>query len=148
VSCVGLGLSQILEQNPTIYNLLRMACGIYVLWLAFQIARSRSLDSDENQEMAKPISFIQAALLQLLNPKAWAVALIVTATYTTPNRFLASLLMMLPLMAITILPSISAWALSGSALRNTLSKGRRIVAFNMTMAILLVVSMAPMLLNA
>ncbi|NDV28125.1 LysE family translocator [Desulfovibrio sp. JC010] len=147
VLCVGLGLNQILEQNPTIYDLLRIACGIYVLWLAFQIAKSRSLGTDENEKMDKPICMIQGALLQLLNPKAWAVALIVTATYTTPDNFLISLVMMIPLLAITILPSISAWALSGSALRKYLSKGKRIVVFNVSMALLLVASMAPMLIN-
>ncbi|NDV28128.1 LysE family translocator [Desulfovibrio sp. JC010] len=147
VFCVGLGLSQILEQYPAIYDLLRMACGIYVLWLAFQIARSKSLGAEKDEDMAKPIGLIQGALLQFLNPKAWTVSLIITATYTTPTNYIPSLILLLPLFAMTIIPSVSVWAISGSALRKCLSKGNWITVFNTSMALLLVVSMGSMLLN-
>lgn len=147
VFCVGLGLGKILEQNPAIYNLLRIGCGVYVLWLAWQIARSRSLGAGKGNELAQPIGFIQAAMFQWVNPKAWAVALIVTVSYTRPGNFLSSLVSLIALFAVVNLPSISVWALSGAALRQSLSKGRRIAVFNLTMALLLVASMIPVLLS-
>lgn len=147
VFLVGIGLGEILEQNPLIYDLLRLVCGAYVLWLAFQIARSRSLGSEGEKQISEPIGFFQAALFQWVNPKAWAVALIVTVTYTTPDNFLTSLVILILFFAVVNIPSISVWALSGAALRRILSSGRRIVFFNTTMSLLLVGSIIPMLLN-
>ncbi|WP_293428354.1 hypothetical protein [Phreatobacter sp.] len=45
------------------------------------------------------------------------------------------------------LPSLAAWVLSGTELRQVLAKGRRIVIFNITMAVLLVASMIPTLMR-
>ncbi|MBE7637122.1 LysE family transporter [Sneathiella sp. P13V-1] len=144
---VGLGLGGILEQFPAVYIFLRLLCGIYVFWLAFKIAKSRSLGSNDSENISKPISFIQAALFQLLNPKAWTVALIVTVTYTTQENYLLNLLLLIGIFAIINIPSISTWAISGAALRRILEKGNRIAVFNISMAILLVFSMIPMIIN-
>jgi threonine/homoserine/homoserine lactone efflux protein len=144
---VGLGLGQILEKYPLIYTTLRVICGIYVLWMAFKIAKSKSLGADSDEEMSKPISFFQAASFQLVNPKAWAVALIVTVSYTTKDDYLFSLIAMIGVFATVNLPCIGVWALSGAGLRKILAKGQRIVAFNISMAVLLIVSMIPVLLS-
>jgi len=147
VFCVGIGLGQVMQQVPEIQTGLRLLCGGYVLWLAVRIARSRALGNTDSQSMTRPVSFIQAALLQLLNPKAWAVALIVTVTYTTPEAYMPSLLLMITIFALVNIPTISIWALSGAALRRALATGNRIVWFNIAMALLLVGSMIPVLLG-
>jgi threonine/homoserine/homoserine lactone efflux protein len=147
VVLVGIGLGEILKQNPVIFNLLRIICGGYVIWLAAKIASSRSLGADSSDKMMKPIGFVQAALLQWLNPKAWAVALIATVAYTTPDNYLINLILLVVLFALVNIPTISVWALSGAALRSWLSKGKRIVFFNYTMSILLVGSIIPMLID-
>lgn len=147
VFAVGVGLGQVLDRAPYLQVALRIACGAYVLWLAWKIARSRSLGSGESDRIDRPISFVQAALFQLVNPKAWAVALIVTASYTNPGNYLASLILLIAVFAVVNMPSISVWAISGVALRRLLAKGRRIAIFNVTMAVLLVASMLPVLLG-
>jgi threonine/homoserine/homoserine lactone efflux protein len=147
VFAVGVGLGSVLERVPELYTALRVLCGAYVLWLAFKIARSRSLGTSENNKISVPIGFLQAAMFQLVNPMAWVVALIVTVSYTVPEQFMTSLILMIAIFAIVNIPSISVWALSGAALRQTLAKGRRIVLFNMAMALLLVGSMIPVLLR-
>jgi len=145
---VGLGLGQILKSTPFIYGALKLACAAYVLWLAWKIARSRSMGPADSSEVEIPISFVQAALFQLVNPKAWAVALIVTVSYTDPERYLPSLIIMILLFAAVNLPSISVWAASGVALRRIIGEGRAIVVFNVFMALLLVASMVPVLLGS
>ncbi len=147
VFAVGMGLGTLLQRVPELDLALRIACGLYVLWLAWRIAGSRSMGSGGAQALGQPIGFLQAALLQLVNPKAWAVALVVTVTYTDPGRFTSSLLAMIAVFALVNIPSISVWALSGAGLRRFLATGRRIVFFNIAMAALLVASMAPALLR-
>ncbi|MES0871658.1 LysE family translocator [Pseudovibrio sp. SCP19] len=143
---VGVGLGQVLAEFPVLYTALRTICAAYVLWLALKIGRSRALGSGETEKMAEPISFVQASLFQLLNPKAWAVALIVTVSYTSAESYMTSLLLLIAVFAVVNIPSISVWALSGSALRNLLAKSNRIAVFNIGMALLLIASMAPVLL--
>ncbi|MGO1120860.1 LysE family translocator [Rhodovibrionaceae bacterium A322] len=142
---VGLGLGQLLESTPWLYAGLQVSCGLYVVWLAWKISRSRSLGPDKEEVLDKPISFIQAALFQLLNPKAWAVALIVTVSYGDPDGGLMALLLLILVFALVNLPSISLWALSGVALKRLLGQGRRVVVFNHIMALLLIVTMIPAL---
>lgn len=144
---VGVGLAQVLQSIPVVYTILKIACAGYVFWLAWKIARSRSIAPGDCNEMDKPISFFHAALFQLVNPKAWAVALIVTVSYTDPDRYLTSLILMILIFAVVNLPSISVWALSGVLLRQIMGGGRWVVAFNILMALLLVGSMAPVLLG-
>lgn len=145
VFAVGIGLGAVLRSYPAVDVALRVACGLYVLWLALRIARSRSLG--EGATVAAPIGFVEAAAFQLLNPKAWAVALIVTVTYTQPERFLPSLIVLIAVFAVINLPSLAVWVLSGTALRRVLAEGRRIAVFNIAMALLLVASMVPALVR-
>ena len=147
VLCVGLGLGQVLEQTALVHTLLKAVCAAYVLWLAWKLARSRALGPEGGRRMAEPVSFLQAAVFQLVNPKAWAVALIVTVSYTDPENYLPSLILMIPLFAVVNLPSISVWAASGQALRRFLGDGRRLAVFNVFMAVVLVASMLPVLLG-
>ncbi len=147
VFIVGIGLGEVLENNPVIYDLLRFICIAYVIWLALQIARSRSLGAEGGQQISEPIGYVQAALFQWVNPKAWAVALIVTVAYTEPENFMRSLVVLILIFAVVNIPSISMWALSGAAIRRFLSNGKRIAVFNGMMAMLLVGSMVPMLFN-
>lgn len=147
VFLVGIGLGRVFEQFPRIYDVLRILGGVYVLWMAIGLARSKGIGAAERDKVAVPIGFIQAALLQLVNPKAWAVSLIVTVSYTVPQQFLTSLILLIVIFAVVNIPALSVWVLSGAALRETLAKGRRIVVFNIAMAILLVGSMVPVLLR-
>ncbi|GAA0615907.1 LysE family translocator [Thalassospira tepidiphila] len=145
VFVVGLGLGEILERFPMAQDVLRVICFGYILWLAYKISQIRSLET-KDQTTAQPIGFVQAAMLQLLNPKAWTVALIVTVTYTVPSAGIKGLLVMIAVFALVNIPSISSWALFGAAMRSFISQGKRTRIFNIIMAVLLVASMAPMLL--
>lgn len=148
VLAVGLGFGEILQRYEMIYLALRFLCVGYVLWLAWKIARVRSLGNMEAKTGASPIGFLQAATLQLLNPKAWAVALIVTVSYTMPENYLTSLILMIAIFALVNIPAISVWAIGGTALRQLLSTERRVRIFNVTMALLLVGAMVPVLLGS
>lgn len=147
VFLIGIGLGEVLERFPVITTALKVACAVYVLWLALKIGRSRALGPSAPDRIERPVSFVQAALLQLLNPKAWAVALILTVSYTSEADYLASLVAMIAVFAVVNIPSISVWAISGTALQGVLAKGNRIAVFNVAMAVLLVGSMLPMLLR-
>lgn len=147
VLAIGLGLGPVLKAYPLANSALKVVCAAYVFWLAVRIARSAPMTSTGSETAERPISFLQAALFQLVNPKAWAVALIVTVSYTTPANYIASLLAMIAVFAIVNLPALSMWALFGVGLRRFLRDPAKVRVFNVAMAVLLVASMIPVLLD-
>ncbi|QPC41479.1 LysE family translocator [Kaustia mangrovi] len=149
VMATGLGLGQLLKAYPAIATVLRAACGIYVLWLAWTIARSAGPRArNAGEAIERPFTFLEAAALQLVNPKAWAVALVVTVSYLAADAPVSSLLVLIAIFAAVNIPSIGLWAVSGVGLRGFLAHGRRIAVFNVMMAALLVASILPVLLPA
>lgn len=140
---VGLGLGALLHTVPLVYTLLKFAGGAYLIWIALKIATSRSLS--EGKTGVEPMSFLAAAAFQWINPKAWVMAVTAMATYTNPALYIVSVLIVGLAFAAVNVPSVSTWAGFGSALREWLSDPVRLKWFNITMAVLLVLSLWPML---
>jgi threonine/homoserine/homoserine lactone efflux protein len=140
---VGLGLGALLHTVPAVYAVLKFAGGAYLVWIAWKIGTSRSLA--EGKSGVRPMSFFAAAAFQWINPKAWVMAVTAMATYTIPQIYLASVLIVGLAFAAVNVPSVSTWAGFGSALREWLSNPVRLKWFNITMALLLVLSLWPML---
>ncbi len=140
---VGLGLGALLHMVPAVYTALKFAGGAYLVWIAWKIGTSRSLG--EGTSGVKPLSFLGAAAFQWVNPKAWVMAVTAMATYTNPELYMISVLLVGLAFAAVNVPSVSTWAGFGSALREWLSDPARLKWFNITMALLLVLSLWPML---
>jgi len=140
---VGLGLGALLHMMPAVYTALKFAGGAYLVWIAWKIGTSRSLG--EGTSGVKPMSFLGAAAFQWVNPKAWVMAVTAMATYTNPELYMISVLLVGLAFAAVNVPSVSTWAGFGSALREWLSDPVRLKWFNITMALLLVLSLWPML---
>ncbi|MEK1932077.1 MAG: LysE family translocator [Pararhizobium sp.] len=140
---VGLGLGALLHSVPLLYTALKFAGGAYLVWIAWKIGTSRTLS--EGKTGAVPMTFLQAAAFQWVNPKAWVMAVTAMATYTSEQSYLFSVAAVGAIFAIVNVPSVSTWAGFGSALRQWLSDPVRLKWFNITMAVLLVLSLWPML---
>ena len=141
---VGFGLGAMLTAFPALHTALKIAGAAYLLYLAWKIAMSRSLNAKGEAE-ARPMRFIDAAAFQWVNPKAWVMAVTAMATYTNEQLYLFSVLLVGLAFAAVNVPSVSTWAGFGSALRDWLSDPVRLKWFNITMAVLLVLSLWPML---
>jgi threonine/homoserine/homoserine lactone efflux protein len=85
---VGIGLVQIFDLYPISHQILKVVSVIYLFWLARKIANAAPPEGDVANE-STPITFIQAALFQWVNPKAWTMALTAITAYT-PNQTLGS----------------------------------------------------------
>mgnify|MGYP001387529794 FL=1 len=92
-----------------------------------------------------PLSFLQAAAFQWVNPKAWTMALGAITLYAASRDVSAVLWVSGTYVAAAVL-STSAWTVAGQQLRRLLINGTRLRVFNYTMATLLLASMLPALL--
>ncbi|CAH0341227.1 LysE family translocator [Rhizobium sp. CECT 9324] len=140
---VGLGLGAVLATVPLAYTGLKIAGGVYLVWIAWKIGTSRSLGQGEVK--ASPMTFFGAAAFQWVNPKAWVMAVTAMAVYPDPQNYALTVAIVALVFAAVNVPSVSTWAGFGSALREWLSVPVRLKWFNITMAILLVLSLWPML---
>lgn len=140
---VGMGLGALLSAYPPAFIALKVAGGLYLLWIAWKIGSSRSMG--EGEAKARPMTFLGAAAFQWVNPKAWVMAVTAMAVYPNPEHYALTVGIVALVFAAVNVPSVSTWAGFGSALREWLSVPVRLKWFNITMALLLVLSLWPML---
>ena len=143
---VGVGLGSVFQHVPQLYTVLKYVGAAYLLYLAWKIANSGGME--DGAVSGKPMTFLQAAAFQWVNPKAWVMAVGVIATYTPQAGFFANLVIATVVCGIVNLPSIGVWVTFGTALRRVLHKPWAIRAFNISMALLLVASLYPVALEA
>ncbi|ESZ01607.1 LysE family translocator [Mesorhizobium sp. LNHC209A00] len=141
---VGFGLGAVLTAFPALHTGLKIAGAVYLLYLAWKIAMSRSL-SGKGDTDARPMRFIDAAAFQWVNPKAWVMAITAMAVYTNSERPFLSVILIGVAFTVVNLPSVSVWAGFGTALRGFLSDPMRLKWFNIAMGVLLAATLWPML---
>lgn len=142
VGAVGLGLGAAFAAWPILYEVLKYGGAAYLLYLAWKIAKSGPITGGGG-EAGRPMTFLEAAAFQWINPKAWVMAVGAIATYTPQAGFLVNLAIVTLVFGLVNLPSVGCWALFGTALRRVLHAPAAVRAFNIAMALLLVASLYP-----
>jgi threonine/homoserine/homoserine lactone efflux protein len=161
VAGVGIGFGVVFEKFPMAHEIIKILGVLYLLYLAYLVATSapKSLEAsdketsdrdasnkDKHQEKTKPLTFLQAALFQWVNPKAWVMATGAVAAYTTQDAgMLLQVLLIAGAFLIASMPCVGIWLVCGTWLKRFLKEVRYQRAFNMTMALLLVVSILPVI---
>lgn len=147
VLMVGLGLAQIFVAFPVSYRVLQVVSVVYLLYLAWRIATVDASQGTEfsGEQTSKPITFLQAALFQWVNPKAWAMALTAVSAYTPPSQSVSSIFVVALVFGIINLPAVSSWTLLGMQMRLVLKNRSRQRLFNIVCALLLILSLWPVL---
>lgn len=138
----GIGLVQIFDRFPVVYTLLLVASVAYLLWLAWKIANAAPAQAQAAKGI--PMTFLQAAAFQWVNPKAWTMALTAITVHVADGGT-AMLALAALVFALVNLPSVSMWTVLGQQMARFLTNPVRLRLFNWSMAVLLVVSLYPVL---
>lgn len=144
---VGLGLASILLASPPLQTVMKIVSCAYLLWLAFQIGRSDTVMGDGGA--AKPLTFLQAAAFQWINPKAWLMAVGAISAYTAgqgPHLYLQVAVITLITLVVT-LASTWTWTAFGAGIRRYLRSARALKLFKLAMALALLASVLPILIE-
>jgi len=151
---VAAGLGSLLRHDQTVIEVIRWVGAAYLLYLAWRIATSqpRVPDPDTAQpgsggRARRPLGFMQAALFQWVNPKAWLVTISALATVASvgghPSAARAFLLAAI-FLAVTF-PVTAFWTMVGVGVSRVLTSARALRGFNLAMAGLLVASLVSVL---
>jgi threonine/homoserine/homoserine lactone efflux protein len=145
VVAAGLGLASLFATMPWLYEALKFISFVFLLYLAWKIGsagRAKTKDKD------KPLSFLQAASFQLINPKGVTVIITsVTAYSSTAENIARDVTILLLVFAFVALISTCTWTVFGIGFARLLTNQRRQRRFNITMAALLVASLLPVIIG-
>lgn len=142
VFLVGIGLAQVFDIYPFAHTILKIASVGYLLYLAWKIANAAPVSATDDS--GTPMTFIQAAAFQWVNPKAWTMAVTAVTVYS-PDTCLTSILIVSAIFGAVNLPSISLWTMMGQQMARILTNPTRLQLFNLAMAALLIASLYPVL---
>lgn len=148
IFCVGLGITQIFETYPASLVVMKVLSAVYLLYLAYKIASTRHVSVNSEIKNTRPLTFIQAAAFQWVNPKAWAMALTAISAYTIASNMLFSVLIVIFVFLAVGMVSANTWTIIGLKLRIFLSNPKAFRAFNIGCALILVATLYPVLTGA
>ena len=141
---VGAGLAVPLANFPAVQVAMRWLGAGWIGWIAWQIATSPAPGDGPPRA---PMSFLAAVMFQWINPKAWMLALgMITAWTRADEPLLPQFIGMAAIFAIVGTPCSLVWALLGERAGKLLRSPAQLRVFNIAMAVLLVLSMVPVLL--
>jgi threonine/homoserine/homoserine lactone efflux protein len=140
---VGVGL--MFAAVPQLQLVLKVAGAAYMLYLAWKVATAHH-GGGEGEAPARPFTFMQAAAFQWINPKALIAVVGGVALYVRPGHEWIDFPLMLAVMTVATFGAVALWTGFGVALRRFLRDPARARIFNVSMALLLVASIAPMVL--
>ncbi len=143
VFCVGIGVMQLFDLWPLSYMILKVLSVVYLLYLAWKMAHAAP--PEKAQAEGRPLTFLQSAAFQWVNPKAWTMALSAITLYAT-GRDLTAILWVAGVYVCVSMISTTGWTVLGQQMRRLLKNPRRLQIFNWSMAVLLVATLIPVLL--
>lgn len=143
---LGAGLGGVITETPAAMLAMKLASVAYMLWLAWKIATAAPPDPAANPaaKPGAPLTFLQAAAFQWVNPKAWAMALTALGAYALGDGWAgvgvvaAAFLLVGP-------PCNLLWVAAGRRLRRLVASPVALRRVNLAMAALLLASLLPML---
>ncbi|MBA2547204.1 MAG: LysE family translocator [Burkholderiaceae bacterium] len=132
------GAAAIVLAFPFAAQVLKWAGVAYLIWLALMLARSSTSGLAQLSGPFKlPLTFVQSAAFQYLNPKAWMLSVATAGAFFAGDSPLTRGALAAVVFGIAATASIAVWASIGAALRGWLSRGARLRIFNVVMGLLL-----------
>jgi threonine/homoserine/homoserine lactone efflux protein len=150
LGCAGLlilchlGVGAMLFALPGAFAVLRWACFAYLLWLAamiFMDGQRPALGGTSATSVAgRPMRWHEACVFQLINPKAWMMAITMASAFYGSSAPGAGDIAVAALAWVAIgTPSMVVWTLWGASIDRVLRKPRerQVYAWTMSLAVAL-----------
>ena len=133
-----LGIGALLLALPGAFVVLRWACFAYLLWLAWLILRdSKPQAGGTVASSGRPLRWIEGVMFQLINPKAWMMAITVASAFYGSVAPTAADLAIATLICLFIGgPSMLIWTIWGASIDRVLKQPRERALFGYAMAAL------------
>lgn len=139
---IAIAKSGLIRILPDVQGGLKIIGSAYLLYLSYRIASNCSINSG-NRNMNRPFTWIEAGIFQWVNPKAWTGAVSAMITYGSVDTSIPATVFIIIVFMVTTLIAVSLWGVFGGTLRRFLNTPKRLKYFNITMGLLLALSIIP-----
>jgi threonine/homoserine/homoserine lactone efflux protein len=147
IGAAGLGLGAVFIAYPGLKTILKYAGAAYLIYLAVGIAMSGATKVDQDNRRG-PMTFWGAAVFPWINVKAWVTVIGTITAYAAIAAFPWNIVIQTGTTLLMGILATTTWALFGSSLRPILTSPRKVRAFNIVMALLLLASLYPVFADA
>lgn len=154
IGCLGLlllcylGIGAVLLALPVAFTLLHWACFAYLVWLAWAILRDgRATGAVTAVGVAgRPLQWYESTLFQLINPKAWMMAITMTSAFYGTNAPRGADVAVAALTWVAVgTPSMLVWTLWGASIDKVLRRPRERQVYACTMSLAVAITAVWML---
>ncbi|MHA0983556.1 LysE family translocator [Kosakonia cowanii] len=143
----GAGAGEVLQDHVMVRTVMSWAGVVWLSWMSWQLLRAPA--TDLHGEAQQPFTARAAAILQLINPKTWMMALAVVSLFAPHGGHpLREVSVMALLFFIISVMSLFGWALLGKAVNRLFRTPASLITFQRVMALGLFISAWAGLLSA
>jgi len=146
VAVMGLGLGAVFAAYPVLHTVLKYAGAAYLTYLAIVIALAKPAEKAGGGD-GRPMTFLEAALFQWVNVKGWVIAVGAVTAYAAIAAYPLNIAMLSVLLFVIGVGSSTTWVLLGTSLQALVRSPRAVRIFNGVMAVLLLASLYPVLME-
>ena len=146
IAVSGIGLGAVFTAYPLLQTILKYAGAAYLIYLAVAIALSGPPTPGE-AERRRPMTFFGAALFQWINVKGWVMVIGTITAYAAIASYPWNILLQVALSLLIGWVACAAWVLCGTSLQSLVKSPVVVRAFNIVMALLLLASLYPVLVE-
>jgi threonine/homoserine/homoserine lactone efflux protein len=134
------GLGSLVLGHPAVLRALHWSGAVVLLWLSWRIATVS--DANGGVSGGRPLGYLDAAIFQWVNPKAWLVNVSAAGTFLAagPAGPVVHAAWLAALFALVALPACFPWLAFGAAIHGLLRDPLRMRMFNIGMGALLALS--------
>ncbi|WP_237881543.1 LysE family translocator [Pseudomonas sp. PGPR40] len=140
VFAVGLGMGETLLRFPRVQQAMAWAGVLWLSWLAWQIFQSEPPSLDLTTSRDEGLSVFGAAILQLVNPKVWMMAMAVASVFIGSGEKTMRMVVLSLVFLLVSLPCMTLWALVGVGSARVFGSPQAFKRMNHALAFLLLVS--------
>lgn len=134
---VAFGVGGLILLYPALHLFLKIVGSLYLLWLAWKIATAAYEKLELGDAPPRPMPLWQGGMLQLVNPKAWLMALGAVASFSLAGEgYRASIVAISIGMALVNLVAGILWLGFGTLIGRLLRGRQAWKIFNLSMGIL------------
>lgn len=127
---VAAGLGSIFQIWPLTHTVLKVVGTAYLFYLAWKIASAGS-SSNTNSVNAKPLTTLQAAGFQFVNPKAWIMCITAISTFTKDGeQYVMSAALIIAIYSLVMINTLPIWTLFGKLIALKLRTKQARIRFN------------------
>lgn len=135
----GTGAGEMLRDYSLVRDVMSWAGALWLSWLSWQLFTAPAVNLADKAE--KPFSCRAAALLQLINPKTWMMALAVVSLFAPQSVHpLKDVSLLSTWFLLISLVCLSCWAFLGKAVTRLFRTTTSLIWFQRVMALCLLVS--------